>query len=201
MPKLRVAPLMIVFGAFCSLIALAPLPAGVLAQQPPASIRQHITIGAARRPCDPAEIKSFSLGKGPPESVLEQVEVRSNSAKRIAAIKLAWRVYAAVESRKAAFESCESELSAPILASGSTDVIPVTYLEPKASVTIAINPLPVVNGTENHTAFIDRPLVTVDDLRPLIAHGKPVAPGKYGLVIFVSEVQYTDGTAWASPLR
>jgi len=190
-----------VFTLSLSLLSVASFFSDAVAQQPALSLRQSIIIAVAHRPCDPVQVRRFALGKQPPEAVLAQIAVRNASDKPIKSLTVGWRVYAEVESRKAAFESCESELSARVLASGSTNVIPVTYLEPKASVTIAINPLPVVNGPEGRTSFIDRPLVTVDDLRPLIVDGKPVAPGKYGLVVFVSEVQYTDGTTWASPLR
>lgn len=200
MLKLKAALLIAVILALFSSGAATVEPTGPIAQQPTASLLQHITIGVARRPCDPAQVKSFALGKQPLEAVLAQVEVRSNSEKPIASIKLGWRIYAG-DSSKAQFESCDSEPTEKVLASGWTQPIPLVQLEPKAIVTIGINPLPVVLGYENQTIIVDRPFVTLEDLRPLAVDGKLVPPGKYALLMFVSEAHYLDGTAWTSPLR
>lgn len=200
MLKLKAALLIAVILALFSSGAATVGPTGPIAQQPPASLLQHITIGVARRPCDPAQVKSFALGKQPLEAVLAQVEVRNNSEKSIAAIKLAWRIYAG-ESSRAQFQSCDAEPSEALLASGSTQLISLVELVPKAVVTVGINPLPVVYGYESQTVIVDRPFVTLDDVRPLAVDGKLVPPGKYSLVVFVSEAHYLDGTTWTSPLR
>jgi hypothetical protein len=167
------------------------------AQESTLLLRQRVIIFPAFRPCDPAQVKMFALGKQPREAILAEVTVENHSEKIISAMKLGWRVYGEEEGRKISLASCSpNSASAEVLLTGTTDVIQLTSLSPKETSTIGINPLPAPTSATK-TVFVDRPLVTVDDVKSLVMDSdNRVSTRKYALVIFVSEIQYNDGTRW-----
>lgn len=163
------------------------------------SIRQHIQVLGMRGPCDPAEVVRISLGKQPPKAVLAQVSVQSNSDNPISAVTLSWRTYAARDGAKIRFTSCESRVTPPAaLASGVTRSIPIAFLQPRRTVTIGIKPLPVID--EFDPVFIERPLIMVEELKPLRSGDSLVSPGEFMLLVFVSEIRYMDGSSWSSKI-
>jgi hypothetical protein len=166
-------------------------------QEPTLLLRQRVIIYPALRPCDPAQVRMYSLGRQPLDAILAEVTVENNSEKVISAMKLGWRVYREQDARKISFASCPpNSASAEVLLTGATDVIQLTSLSPKETSTIGINPLPAPTSATK-TVFVDHPFVTVDDVKSLVEdRDNPVSTGKYGLVIFVSEIQYNDGTRW-----
>jgi hypothetical protein len=162
------------------------------AQESPSSVRQRFTIFPTSRPCDPAQVKGISLGRQPLEAILAQVTVENLSEKTIVGVKLRWNVYEQQEGRRVSLASClPNSPSAEVLLTGATDIIQLTSLNPKETTAIGINPLPVPTSASN-TAFVDRPLVMVDAVKS-VAVG---STGKYALVVFVSEVEFKDGTRW-----
>ena len=187
------AVLLVVASSIIILQANAP------AQKSTALIRQRFDIFTAMRPCDPAQVKMFSLGRQPLDAILAEVTVENNSEKIISAMKLVWRVYRGDEGRKIVFASCPPKSpTVGVLLTGTTDVIQMKSLGAKQTSTIGINPLPVQTSAAN-TVFVDRPFVTVDDVKSLvISRDNPEYSGKYALILFVSEIQYDDGTRWTS---
>ena len=162
------------------------------AQELPSSVRQRFTIFPAYRPCDPAQVNSFALGRQPLEAILAQVTVENLSEKTIVAVKLRWNVYEQQEGRRVSLASCPPDSrSGEVFLTGATDMIQLTSLNPKEITAIGINPLPVPTS-ELKTVIVDRPLVMVDDVKS-DAIG---STGKYALVIYVAEVHFNDGTRW-----
>jgi hypothetical protein len=175
------------------------LDANALAQESTASLRQRFTIFPALRPCDPARVKAFSLGKQPLDAILAEVMVENNSDKIISAVKLRWRVYGEKEGREMSFASCPPKsASVGVLLTGTSDVIELTSLSPQETATIGINPLPTPTLAVK-TVFVGRPLVSVEDVKSVATdRNSPTSVGRYALVIFVSEIRYNDGTTWTA---
>ena len=162
------------------------------AQELPSSVRQRFTIFPAYRPCDPAQVKTFSLGRQPLEAILAQVDVENRSEKTIVAVKLRWNVFEQQEGSKVSLASCPPDSrSGEVFLTGTSDLIQLTSLNPKEITAIGINPLPVPTSALK-TVFVNRPLVMVDDVKS-VAVG---STGKYALVIYVAEVHFNDGTRW-----
>ncbi|HKO96587.1 MAG TPA: hypothetical protein VJU86_06335 [Pyrinomonadaceae bacterium] len=155
------------------------------------SVRQCISVVPAYRRCEPAEVKFVSMGRQPKEAILAQVTIENRSDKIITAVKLGWRVYSEEEGLKISLSSCTAPPpSAEVFLSGATPLIQLDVLGPKETSHIAIDPLPVPVPADK-TVFIDRAIISVDDLKALTAN-------KYAAVVFVSEIHYGDGTRWTT---
>src|SRR5258705_7854722 len=162
------------------------------AQELPSSVRQRFTTFPAFRPCVPAQVKTFSLGRQPLEAILAQITVENRYEKTIVAVKLRWNVYEQQEGVRVGLASCPPDSrSGEVFLTGTTDMIQLTSLNPKEITAIGIDPLPVPTSALK-TVFVDRPLVMVDDVKS-VAVG---STGKYALVIYVAEVHFSDGTGW-----
>lgn len=165
-------------------------PQNAKGQESSLSVRQRFSVVPAYRRCEPAEVKFVSMGRQPREAVLAQVTIENRSDKVITAVKVGWRVYAAQEGIKISLSSCAAPPpSAEVFLSGTTPLIPLDALGPKETSHIAIDPLPVPVPADK-TVFIDRAIISVDDLKSLNGN-------KYTAVVFVSEIQYADGTRWS----
>jgi hypothetical protein len=55
----------------------------------------------------------------------------------------------------------------------------------------------MIEKPENKTIFVDRAFVTAGDVKPLILK-ESLKAEKYMVIIYVSEIHYEDGTAWAA---
>lgn len=186
-----VTRLALVFAASFLFTGLTP------AQESAGSIRQRFLLMPSYRPCQPAQVRTFSLGRQPLEAILAQVTVENLSAKEIIAVKLGWNVYSPKDGLPVATSTCSAQQpAAEIFLSGETPLIQLEALAPKETSTIGIRPLPAPSEVKK-IAFIERPLITVDDVRSLPANGlaKPLQP-EYAIVIFVSEIHFSDGTFW-----
>jgi hypothetical protein len=183
------------FSLILLLLILASLAPNSNAQATPATVRERVVIFLASRPCDPAQVRMFSLGLQPVDAVLAQVAVENRSQKTITAVKLRWHVYDERNGHNLSLASCTVDFPIPqSLLTGTTEAIQLPALNPRHTYTIGINQLPVPS-TQNDAVFVNRPFVTVDDLRSLITNTEGPAV-KYALVIFVAEIQYKDGTNW-----
>src|SRR5258705_2392151 len=100
------------------------------AQELPSSVRQRFTIFPAFRPCDPAQVKTFSLGRQPLEAILAQVTVENRSEKTIVAVKLRWNVYEQQEGGRVGLASCPPDSrSGEVFLTGTTDMIQFNVAE------------------------------------------------------------------------
>lgn len=166
-------------------------PQNAKGQESSLSIRQRFSVVPAYRRCEPAEVKFVSMGRQPKEAVLAQVTIENRSDKVITAVKLGWKVYDAQEGMKISISSCAAPPpSAEVFLSATTPLIPLASLAPRETSHIAIDPLPVPVAADK-TAFVDRAIISVDDLKSLTAN-------KYTAVVFVSEIHYGDGTKWST---
>jgi hypothetical protein len=129
------------------------------------------------------------MGRQPKEAVLAQVTIENRSEKIITAVKVGWKVYGAQEGMKISLSPCAAPPPlAEVFLSGTTPLIKLDALGPNETSHIAIDPLPVPVPADK-TVFVDRAIISVDDLKSLTAK-------KYTAVVFVSEIHYGDGTRW-----
>ena len=160
-------------------------------QESSLSVRQRFSVVPAYRRCEPAEVKFVSMGNQPKEAILAQVTIENRSDQIITAVKVGWKVYGAQEGFKISLSSCTTPPpSAEVFLSRTTPLIQLDPLGPKETSHIAIDPLPVPVPADK-TVFIDRAIISVDDLKSLTAN-------KYTAVVFVSEIHYSDGTRWST---
>lgn len=164
-------------------------------QQAVAPIRRRVVIVPAVQRCQPAEVKTLSFGPQPADSLLAQAMVENRSDKVISAVHLGWRVYDYPEGTRVNLAFCDPQApSAVIRLAGVTQLIQLDRLGPQETATISINPT-VLPTTATKIAFIDHPLLTAEDVKSLPLD--PATPTlKYAIVVFVSEIEYADGTRW-----
>lgn len=165
-------------------------------------IRQRVSIFASRRPCDPAEVKAYALGRQPVDAILAQVEVSNNSAETISAIKLGWQVYDEATGHRIGLSSCEDRDPAPsALLAGTTDVIQLNSFPSRSTVVVGLNPLPLPSSAPA-TIFVDHPFVTAGDLKSLSGEaGDSASAKRFALVISVAEIRFADGKSWTAAAR
>ena len=182
--KIRVVALMLVPFALCC----AHLQK-VKGQESSFSIRQRFSVIPAYRGCDPAEVKLVAFGRQPKEAVLAQVAIENRSDKVVAAVKLGWKVYDDQEGKRIGHSPCGAPApSTEAFLIGTSPLIQLEALSPKETSNIGIDPLPIPRSATK-TVFVDRPFITVDDVKSLPLN-------RYTVVVFVSEIHYEDGTTW-----
>jgi hypothetical protein len=173
---------------FTFALCFAP-PEKVKGQESSFSIRQRFGVIPAYRGCDPVEVKLVAFGRQPQEAVLAQVTIENRSDKVITAVKLGWKVYDEQEGRRMGLSPCSAPVpSVKALLTGTTPLIQLEALGPKETSNIGINPLPLPRSATK-TVFVDRAFISVDDVKSL-------TQDRYKVVVFVSEIQYGDGTRW-----
>jgi hypothetical protein len=165
------------------------------AQQRPLTIRQRFTVVPANQRCQPAALKFVSFGRQPADALVAQVTVASRSVKTITAIKLGWKIYDEANRAKMQMGFCDAQPpEAKTYLSGTTALIQLEALAANETINVSINPL-VIPTPATKTVFIDQPLLTADDVKSLPLDGPPPII-KYSVVMFVSEIHYSDGTTW-----
>ena len=173
----------------CTLALCSGNPQNAKGQESSLSVRERFNVVPSYRRCEPAEVKFVSMGHQPKEAILAQVTIENRSDKVIAAVKLGWRVYGEKEGMRIGLSSCAAPApAAEVFLSATTPLIQLEALGPKETSHIAIDPLPVPMAADK-TVFVDRALISVDDIKFLTAI-------KYTAVVFVSEIHYADGTRW-----
>jgi hypothetical protein len=166
------------------------------AQGQQASVQRRFVFVIAHQPCQPAAVRTVSFGKQPADALLAQVTIENGSDKTIAETKLGWRVFSYPEGTNAAQEFCDRQ-SHPenVLLSGTMPLIRLPSLAPRETGTISIDPL-VLPTNATKTIFVKRPLLTSADVKSLPLDGtNPMI--RYVVVVFVSEIHFTDGTTWS----
>jgi hypothetical protein len=165
------------------------------AQQNHPSVRQRFIIVPAVQRCQPAEVKSISLGNQPLDALLAQVTVENHSDKVIIEVKLGWKVYDYSQGTRTSLSYCDAKpVSAEVFLAGTTPLIQLESLKPKETSNISTRPL-VVPTPATKTVFVDHPLLTADDVKSLPLDD-PTPKIKYAVVMYVSEVHYDDATTW-----
>jgi hypothetical protein len=156
-------------------------------------------------PCHPVMVNSTTIGANPPEILTAQASIVSFSAKPVVAVRLKWNVYrydVAMKKRKGG-DGCEpSAEKAEIFLSGTTPLIMIGKLLEKEVCTIGPNPLAIVPPRhEPKVVFIDRPIIMWDEVKSLTVDGtRNTFKDNYAAVVFVSEIQFDDGSTWTGDI-
>jgi hypothetical protein len=157
-------------------------------------IRENFVVVPAYHKCYPVEVKGIVLTGDPLDVLLAQVIVENHSAKSVTAVKLGWRVHAFSRTVKPDL-ACGVPPTDKVLLAGVTPRIDLGQLAPKETSNIGPNPLinPQIPATK--TVFIYKPILTANDVQtlPLAETRRTV---KYSVAMYVSEIQFSDGTTW-----
>ena len=175
---------------------------GVRAAQ--ASNKKFTAIGYYAGPggCHPVQITAASVGSRPPEVLTGQVTVTSFSEKPVAAIKLTWEVYRWEVGMKKRRSNCDvgGESVEPVL-SGATQLIPLGQFARNETCNISTYPL-LIDSPATKTVFIDQPIIAWDQVKPLTLDGtRNTFKEDFSAVIYVSEIQFVDGSKWTGTLK
>lgn len=152
--------------------------------------------------CHPVQVTAASVGSRPPEVLTGQVTITSFSDKPVAAIKLTWEVYRWDVAMKKRRSNCDvgSEGVETVL-SGSTDIIQLGQFARNETCNISTYPLPIDNPATK-TVFIDQPIIAWDQVKPLTLDGtRRTFKEDFAAVIYVSEIQFADGSRWTGTLK
>ncbi len=152
--------------------------------------------------CHPVLVKAVSIGATPPEVLTAQVTLISFSAKQVAAVKLRWDVYRWDLATKKRRAGCDrGSEAAEIFLSGTTPLIQLGRLAEKETCNISTYPL-FINSPATKTVFIDRPIIAWDEVKPLTFDGtRNTFKDDYAALIYVSEIQFEDGTTWTGETK
>ena len=155
-----------------------------------------------RTGCHPVEVKLVSIGAYPPEVLTSQVVIESFSDKPVASVKLRWDVYSRSLGRKKATARCDvTPEPGEVFLSGTTQPIQVGHLANGELCNItSILGATVSFATKN--IFVDQPIIAWDQVKSLTLDGtRATFKGEYGAIIYVSEVQFEDGTKWEGGVK
>lgn len=152
--------------------------------------------------CHPVQVTAASVGSRPPEVLTGQVTITSFSDKPVAAIKLTWEVYRWDVAMKKRRSNCDvgSEGVETVL-SGSTDIIQLGQFARNETCNISTYPL-LIDNPATKTVFIDQPIIAWDQVKPLTLDGtRRTFKEDFAAVIYVSEIQFADGSRWTGTLK
>src|SRR5215204_3726428 len=178
-------------------------------ENPPTSKRGFFTVrpyyhsrNYPRAGCHPVEVRVVSIGAQPPEVLTAQVVIESFSDKPVAAVKLRWDVYSRDAGRKKARASCDATPeAADIYLSGTTPLIQVGHLAKGEVYNITSNPRATF-PLATKTIIVDRPIIAWDEVKGLTLDGtRATFKGDYAAIIYVTEVQFEDGTRWEGEVK
>lgn len=153
-------------------------------------------------PCHPVQVRAVSIGNKPPEVLTAQVTIVSFSAKPITAVKLAWNVYGLNVAMKKRRAACDANPEpAEIFLSGTTPLIQLGRLAQKETCNIGTYPL-LINSPATKTAFVEQPIIAWDQVKPLTFDGtRNTFKDNYAALVYVSEIQFEDGTQWTGGIK
>ena len=165
------------------------------AQETQTSIQPKFGFLPTLTDCHPAEVRGFAFGRQAADVLLAHLIVRNRSDKTIKALKVAWVVSAFKDSTKVLTSICDAQLPADaILLSGSTELIEIGSLVPTESLNIVTHPQ-MVGDPSSRTVIIKDPFVTSRAMLPLTSD--PIRKDeKYIVAVYISEIQFQDGTHW-----
>ena len=152
--------------------------------------------------CHPVEVRVASIGAFPPDVLTSQVVIESFSEKPVTGVKLRWDVYDRAVARKKTLSSCDA---APELAdihlSGITPLIQVGHFVNGEVYNItSIRGMTFPLATNN--IALDRPIIGWDEVKGLTVDGtRATLKGDYAAIIYVSEIQFEDGTRWEGTVK
>lgn len=157
-------------------------------------IRESFVVVPAYHKCYSVEVKGVVLTGHPLDILLAQVIVENRSAKSVTAVKLGWRIHAFSRTVKPEL-ACGVPPADQVLLAGDTPRIDLGQLAPKETSNIGPNPLVNQQIPATKTVFILKPILTANDVQtlPLPETRRTV---KYSAAIYVSEIQFSDGTTW-----
>lgn len=167
----------------------------ILAQDAQPSIGPKFGFLPTLTDCHPAEVRGFAFGKQATDVLLAHLIVRNRSVKTINALKVAWVVSALKDSTKVVTSICDTPLPADaILLSGSTELIEIGSLGPTENLNIVTHPQ-MLDDPSGRTIIIKDPIVTSRAMLPLTSD--PIRKDeKYIVAVYISEIQFQDGTQW-----
>lgn len=152
--------------------------------------------------CHPAEVRIVSSGPRPRGAVIPQVSIQSFSPKPIAAVRLGWNVYRSSVATRRVTAPCDAELEeVEASLSGTSPLIQIGHLADNETCSIGADPL-IVQTPSTVSVAIERPIVSFDELVPLLAQGTGYTfNDDYAIVVYVSEIRFVDGTEWRGSMR
>ena len=152
--------------------------------------------------CHPVQVTAASVGSRPPEVLTGQVTITSFSDKPVAAIKLTWEVYRWDVAMKKRRSNCDvgSEAVETVL-SGSTDLIQLGQFARNETCNVSTYPL-LIDSLATKTVFIDHPIIAWDQVKSLTLDGtRKTFKEDFAAVIYISEIQFLDGSKWTGTLK
>jgi len=155
-----------------------------------------------RTGCHPIEVRVASIGAFPPEVLTSQVVIESFSEKPVTGIRLRWDVYDRSVARKKIFSPCDATTEpANMYLSGSTPLIQVGHFANGEVYNLtSIRGMTFPLATNN--IILDRPIIGWDDVKVLTLDGtRGSFKGTYAAIIYVSEIQFEDGTRWEGTVK
>ena len=152
--------------------------------------------------CHPVEVKVVSLGGQPQHVLLAQVTIESFSGTPVNAVKLGWNVYKRDVGDRKSLSPCDvTSDAAEVLVSGISPLIELGALLQNETVNIGTNPMKIPMPATK-TFFVDQPLIVWDQVKSLTDDGTPkTLKDDYTVLLYVSEVNFTDGTKWEGKVR
>jgi hypothetical protein len=152
--------------------------------------------------CHPVLVKAVSIGAKPPEVLTAQVTIVSFSAKPVTAVKLRWDVYRWDVAMKKRRSGCDgSSEAAEIFLTGTTPLIQLGQLAQNETCNISTYPL-LIASPATKTIFVEQPIIAWSEVKPLTSDGtRNTFKDDYAAVIYVSEIQFEDGTKWIGEIK
>ena len=152
--------------------------------------------------CHPVEVRVASIGAIPPDVLTSQVVIESFSEKAVTGVKLRWEVYDRAVARKKTLSSCDVVPEpADIYLSGTTPLIQVGHFVNGEVYNITSLPRMTFPLATNNIV-LDRPIIGWDEVKSLTLDGtRATLKGDYAAIIYVSEIQFEDGTSWEGTVK
>lgn len=155
-----------------------------------------------RAGCHPVEVKFVSLGGQPLDVLLAQVTIENFSAKPVTAVKLGWDVYKRDVGVRRSLSPCDvTSDESEVILSGITPLIELGVLLQGETVNIGTNPLKILVPATK-TYFVEHPIITWDEAKSLTDDGtRKTLKDDYAVLLYVSEINFSDGTKWEGKVK
>lgn len=188
----------IALAAILAVASLLILPHGSIAQQQVRSRSRGISAMPLYRRtegCYPVEVRTVSMEASP--NVVPQVVIKSFTPKRIRAVKIGLKAYEFSEAEKILATPCNEPVPTPeLFLSLTSPSIELGSMSEGDTFSIGIKPLPYPFPITK-TVLTGQPFLTADDVKIMVANGDTeTVKRNYGILVFVAEADYQDGTKW-----